>query len=59
MNGNEAAENLIDIIWTVDQAFENGQSVTSIPSGPTGQASSDIKPVNKLGLLVKELNVSL
>lgn len=60
MNGNEAAENLIDIIWTVDQAFENGQSVTSIPSGgATGQASSDIKPVNKLGLLVKELNVSL
>lgn len=66
IHGLEAAENLVDIIWTVDQAFENGQSTTaSITPAAGGDATQqqqqqqpDKRAVNKLGLLVKQLNVS-
>ena len=63
IHGNEAAENLVDIIWTVDQAFENGQNnaTTAAVGGGNGapaQLPNEKKPVYKLGLLVKDLNVS-
>ena len=69
INGLEAAENLVDIIWTVDQAFENGQSTgttTTATAAPAVTAAGDgaqqqqpdKRAVNKLGLLVKQLNVS-
>lgn len=59
LNGNEAADNLVDIIWTVDQAFENGQSISNNDAKDgAGQQTNEQKPVHKLGLLVKDLNVS-
>lgn len=58
-SGLEAAENLVDIIWTVDQAFENGQQTTLPTAGDAAQQQPDKRAVNKLGQLVKELNVSV
>lgn len=67
LHAYEAAENLVDIIWTVEQAFENGvhapKPVVQAAAGGTDTAQQQQqKPVNKaaekLGLLVKELNVS-
>lgn len=62
-NGLEAAENLVDIIWTVDQAFENGQQTTPATAGDAAQQQQQQQPdkraVNKLGQLVKEFNVSV
>jgi hypothetical protein len=49
--GLEAAEDLVDVIWTLDQAFEN-------KTAASGNAEATKKASNRLATLVKGLNVS-